>query len=167
MSSASSDPAKAPSESAAVDYTYRGPVFRTDQFEILGFVGKGGFGEVHFAKLTDDDGAVRDVAVKQFIPDVGGPARTFRSNFMKESAIHMRLADGCACVAQLVGITDGECWQVLEKLGLYEVIAFNQNSRVGLTPPCTHSPTFQTPNPNENDHHALPHFLRAPRTSTP
>ena len=106
---------------AATDYTYRGPVFRTDQLEILGFVGKGSFGEVHFAKLTDDDGTVRDVVVKQFIPDVGGPARAFRSKFLKESAIHMRLADGCACVTQLIGVTDGDCWQVLERLGLYEV----------------------------------------------
>jgi hypothetical protein len=134
MSSACCDPAKAPSEPAAVDYTYRGPVFRTHQFEILGYVGKGGFGEVHFAKLTDDDGGVRDVAVKQFIPDVGGPARAFRSKFMKESAIHMRLADGCACVTQLVGITDGDCWQVLERLGLYEVIACKCALRSRLQP---------------------------------
>ena len=105
----------------ATDYTYRGPVFRTEQLEISQFVGQGSFGDVHFAKLTDDDGTVRDVAVKQFIADVGAPARAFRSKFMKESAIHMRLADGCACVTQLIGVTDGDCWQVLERLGLYEV----------------------------------------------
>jgi hypothetical protein len=105
----------------ATDYTYRGPVFRTEKLEISQFVGQGSFGDVHFAKLMDGDGTVRDVAVKQFIPDVGAPARDFRSKFMKESATHMRLADGCACVTQLVGITDGDCWQVLERLGLYAV----------------------------------------------
>ena len=103
----------------ATDYTYRGPVFRTEQLEISQFVGqKGSFGDVHFAKLMDGDGTVRDVAVKQFIPDAGGAARGFRSRFTKESAIHMHLADGCEYVTQLVGITDGDCWQVLERLGL-------------------------------------------------
>lgn len=121
MSSAGS-PAPAPANAhAAMDYNYTGAQFRTDQLEIRGFVGKGSFGEVHFAKLTNGDGTVKDVAVKQFIPDAGGPARGFRSRFAKESAIHMHLADGCEYVTQLVGITEGECWQVLEKLGLYEV----------------------------------------------
>ena len=121
MSSAGSPaPAPAPAN-AAMDYNFSGSLFRTKQIEILGFVGKGSFGEVHFAKLTNDDGAVKDVAVKQFIPDAGGAARGFRSRFTKESAIHMHLADGCEYVTQLVGITEGECWQVLEKLGLYEV----------------------------------------------
>ena len=113
-------PAPAPAN-AAMDYTFSGSLIRTNQIEILGFVGKGSFGEVHFAKLTNDDGAVKDVVVKQFISDAGGPARGFRSRFTKESAIHMHLADGCEYVTQLVGITEGECWQVLEKLGLYEV----------------------------------------------
>jgi hypothetical protein len=122
MSSAGS-PAPAPAN-AAMDYNFSGALIRTDQIKTLGFVGKGSFGEVHFAKLTNDDGAVKDVAVKKFIPD--GPASCFRSRFTKESAIHMHLADGCEYVTQLVGITDmvtpeGECWQVLEKLGLYEV----------------------------------------------
>ena len=121
MSSAGS-PAPAPAlANAAIDYNFKGSKIRLDQIEILGFVGKGSFGEVHFAKLTNDDGAVKDVAVKQFIPDAGGAARGFRSRFTKESAIHMHLADGCEYVTQLVGITEGECWQVLEKLGLYEV----------------------------------------------
>ena len=119
MSSAGS-PAPAPAN-AAMDYNFSGSLIRTNQIEILGFVGKGSFGEVHFAKLTNDDGAVKDVVVKQFIPDAGGAARGFRSRFTKESAIHMHLADGCEYVTQLVGITEGECWQVLEKLGLYEV----------------------------------------------
>ena len=119
MSSAGS-PAPAPAN-AAMDYNFKGSTIRLDQIEILGFVGKGSFGEVHFAKLTNDDGAVKDVVVKQFIPDAGGAARGFRSRFTKESAIHMHLADGCEYVTQLVGITEGECWQVLEKLGLYEV----------------------------------------------
>ena len=113
-------PALAPAD-AARDYAFKGSVFRTDQLEICGFVGKGSFGEVHFAKLTNGDGTVKDVAVKQFIPEAGGPARGFLSRFTKESAIHMHLADGCEYVTQLVGITEGECWQVLEKLGLYEV----------------------------------------------
>jgi hypothetical protein len=104
-----------------MDYNFSGSLIRMDQIEILGFVGKGSFGEVHFAKLTNDDGAVKDVVVKQFIPDAGGPARGFRSRFTKESAIHMHLAAGCEYVTQLVGITEGECWQVLEKLGLHEV----------------------------------------------
>jgi hypothetical protein len=123
MSSAGSPaPAPAPAPANAVrDYDFKGSTIRLDQLEILGFVGKGSFGEVHFAKLTNDDGAVKDVAVKQFIPDAGGAARGFRSRFTKESAIHMHLADGCEYVTQLVGITEGECWQVLEKLGLYEV----------------------------------------------
>ncbi len=121
MSSAGSPaPAPAPAN-AAIDYNFKGSMIRLHQIEILGFVGKGSFGEVHFAKLTNDDGAVKDVAVKQFIPDAGGPARGFRSRFTKESAIHMHLAHGCEYVTQLVGITEGECWQVLEKLGLYEV----------------------------------------------
>ena len=121
MSSAGS-PAPAPAlANAAIDYNFKGSTIRLDQIEILGFVGKGSFGYVHFAKLTNDDGAVKDVAVKQFIPDAGGAARGFRSRFTKESAIHMHLADGCEYVTQLVGITEGECWQVLEKLGLYEV----------------------------------------------
>jgi len=106
-----------------MDYSYPGPLFRTDQLQILGFVGKGSFGEVHSAKLKNGDGAPKDVVVKQFIPDAGGPARGFRSKFTKESAIHMHLAAGCEYVTQLVGITEGECWQVLEKLGLYEVSA--------------------------------------------
>ena len=96
------------------DYAYSGHVFRTEQLEIVEFVGQGGFGHVHFAKLTDGTGAVRDVAVKQFFNDAGTPARAFRSKFLKESAIHMRLADGCACVTQLIGVTDGDCWQVLD-----------------------------------------------------
>ena len=121
MSSAGS-PAPAPAlANAAIDYNFKGSTIRLDQIEILGFVGKGSFGEVHFAKLTNEDGAVKDVVVNQIIPDAGGPARGFRSRFTKESAIHMHLADGCEYVTQLVGITEGECWQVLEKLGLYEV----------------------------------------------
>ncbi len=92
----------------ATDYTYRGPVFRTEQLEIGQFVGKGSFVDVHFAKLSDSDGAVKDVAVKQFFSAAGSPARAFRSNFMKESAIHMHLADCCPCITQLVGITDGD-----------------------------------------------------------
>ena len=96
------------------DYAYSGRVFRTEQLEIVEFVGQGGFGHVHFAKLTDGTGAVRDVAVKQFFNDAGTPARAFRSNFTKESAIHMHLAHGCDCITQLVGITEGDCWQVLD-----------------------------------------------------
>jgi hypothetical protein len=50
LSAAASSAAAAP----ATDYTYPGPVFRTEQLEIGQFVGKGSFGDVHFAKLTTD-----------------------------------------------------------------------------------------------------------------
>jgi hypothetical protein len=124
----------------ATDYTYRGPVFRTQQLEIGQFVGKGSFGDVYFAKLTDSDGVVKDVAVKQFVSEAGGPARAFRSNFMKESAIHMHLADGCPFITQLVGITDGDCWQVLERLGLYEV-----STLASCSVPCARSCSQRLP----------------------
>jgi hypothetical protein len=98
--------AAAPSAAAApaTDYTYPGPVFRTEQLENGQIVGKGSLGDVQFVKLTDGDGAVRNVAVKQFIPDVGAPARAFRSKFMKESAIHMRLAESVTGAPALPGL---------------------------------------------------------------
>ncbi len=108
----------------AKQYTYHGLLFRKDQLKDFEYVGKGSFGDVHFATLTEDDGTVKDVAVKQFFPVAGIPEKLFRSKFMKESAVHMHLADGCACIAQLVGITEDESWQVLERLGLYEVSGF-------------------------------------------
>ena len=103
-----------------MDYTYRGPVFRTDQLELGAYLAKGSFGEVHCARLLTTTGPPVDVVVKQFYPDAGGQAgRAFRAKFEKESAIHLHLE--CPYIAKLIGITEGECWQVLERVGLEEV----------------------------------------------
>jgi serine/threonine protein kinase len=106
-------------ENPAVDYTYGGTVFRTDQLELGVFLVQGGFGDVYKAKLRAGAGPPVDVVVKQFFPDAGiQGGRAFRAKFEKESAIHMHL--DCPYIAKLIGITEGECWQVLELVGIYE-----------------------------------------------
>jgi hypothetical protein len=106
-----------------MDYTYCGPVFRTDQLVLGSYLAKGGFGEVHSAKLRTEAGPLVDVVVKQFFPTAGSQAgRAFRSQFEKESAIQMHLE--CPYIAKLIGITEGDCWQILELVGLEEVISY-------------------------------------------